>query len=427
MVYFFYLGVIGHNGYASCLKCVTEGEYCYSHGKMIFPELNAALRTDSAFRSRTYEGHHKHDSILEEITRLDMIKDFPIGDALHLIDLGITKRFLVGWKSGILGNQNARWSAAQIQEISNFLKLCKLPKEIQRPLRGLENLPRWKGTEFRTFLLYASIVVVTKFFTSKEIIDHFLHFFCAIQICSRQNQSINNYKVARCLIKDFLEGVKILYGDHMFCSNLHSLIHLVDDVERFGPLGKFDAYPFESKLFCIKNLIRSGNKPLSQVAKRIIEIQQNVNVLDTSEEDQSPQLIAQLGSEEAPQELATLINEKQLELYAGIKIKNFCINSKHNEDSWIISKLKNIFKITLVLHDTNTGNVLLYGKCLSNQFDFFTTPLRSSSLLIYASNLELGCAKLLPLSDLLSKMVSIETRQKSLPKCVFLPLIHSLM
>ncbi|KAL1394599.1 hypothetical protein pipiens_011842 [Culex pipiens pipiens] len=72
-------GVIGHNGYASCLKCVTEGEYCYSHGKMIFPELNAALRTDSAFRSRTYEGHHKHDSILEEITRLDMIKDFPIG------------------------------------------------------------------------------------------------------------------------------------------------------------------------------------------------------------------------------------------------------------------------------------------------------------------------------------------------------------
>lgn len=201
----------------------------------------------------------------------------------------------------------------------------------------------------------------------------------------------------------------------------------MDDVERFGPLGKFDAYPFESKLFCIKNLIRSGNKPLSQVAKRIIEIQQNVNVLDTSEEDQSPQLIAQLGSEEAPQELATLINEKQLELYAGIKIKNFCINSKHNEDSWIISKLKNIFKITLVLHDTDTGNVLLYGKYLSNQFDFFTTPLRSSSLLIYASNLELGCAKLLPLSDLLSKMVSIETRQKSLPKCVFLPLIHSLM
>ena len=75
---------------------------------MIFPELNAPLRTDSDFRSRIYERHHKHDSILEEIIGIDMIKDFPIGDALHLIDLGITKRFLVGWKSGCLGNQNAR-------------------------------------------------------------------------------------------------------------------------------------------------------------------------------------------------------------------------------------------------------------------------------------------------------------------------------
>lgn len=76
-------GVIGHNGYKSCLKCVTEGEYSYEFKTMIFPETNASLRNDLDFRSRVYEGHSKFDSVLETIRNLDMVKDFPIGDSLH--------------------------------------------------------------------------------------------------------------------------------------------------------------------------------------------------------------------------------------------------------------------------------------------------------------------------------------------------------
>lgn len=54
-------------------------------------------------------------------------------------------------------------------------------------------------------------------------------------------------------------------------SNFHNLIHLIDDVKRFGNLDTSNAYPFESKLYYIKKLLGNGNLPLTQVTKRIHE------------------------------------------------------------------------------------------------------------------------------------------------------------
>lgn len=45
-----------------------------------------------SFRNRTQPGHHQSDSILEELP-IDMVKSFPVSDALHLFDLGIMKRY----------------------------------------------------------------------------------------------------------------------------------------------------------------------------------------------------------------------------------------------------------------------------------------------------------------------------------------------
>lgn len=138
-------------------------------------------------------------------------------------------------------------------------------------------LSHWKGSEYRTFLLYISIVVVNRFFTEKVVFDHFLHFYCAIVIYSRPDQCEENYSIAKSLLRDFLAGIKTLYGLHLSSSNMHNLAHLVDDVERFGPLSTLDAYPFESRSYHLKCMIRNGNLPLSQVAKRIVEIQRNLS------------------------------------------------------------------------------------------------------------------------------------------------------
>ena len=48
---------------------------------------------------------------------------------------------------------------------------------------------------------------------------------------------------------------------------LNSRIHLVDDYWIYGSLENINAFAFESYLGILKNCIRSGYKPLQQVAK----------------------------------------------------------------------------------------------------------------------------------------------------------------
>lgn len=44
--------------------------------------------------------------------------------------------------------------------------------------------------------------------------------------------------------------------------------------QRLCVLCSFSSYPFENKLYQIKNIIRSGNKPLAQIAKILSELSQ---------------------------------------------------------------------------------------------------------------------------------------------------------
>lgn len=83
-----------------------------------------------------------------------MVLSFPL-DYLHLICLGIVTKLLVMW---IKGNTNmvTKISTKDSKCISDKLrKACSTqPIEFNRAIRGLDVISFWKGTEFRTFLLY---------------------------------------------------------------------------------------------------------------------------------------------------------------------------------------------------------------------------------------------------------------------------------
>lgn len=75
------------NARNGCMKCLVKGKYFDGVG-VVFPSFNDDLRTDEGFRSGIYEGYHHGDTPLTAIDGLDMILHFPVGDSLHLIDLG---------------------------------------------------------------------------------------------------------------------------------------------------------------------------------------------------------------------------------------------------------------------------------------------------------------------------------------------------
>nr|CAI5820910.1 unnamed protein product [Callosobruchus analis] len=333
----FIKGVTNFNGQHGCLKCTTVGEYSYITHCNIFPRIQCPKRTDYGFRSRQYPSHHKCYTPLENL-QVNMVDDFPVADSLHLIDLGVMKRCLMGWKGWKFSQFQSEMVCYRYQKYIEFLLSCKLPLEIHRSVRGLDCLSQWKGLEYRTFFYYIGIVV----------------------------------------LKDYLPY-------DFYSHNVHNLSHLSDDVKRFGILSSFSSYPFESKLFQIKNLLRNTRNPLIQAAKRLSESDNNVHV-DSKKKS----------------------NRRS---YIEYRFRN----------KWFLTNDNEIVSFKKVIAEDE--EYFIWGSSLKHIYNFFQTPIQSSYLNIYISDCEENIAKLYSLNNIKCKLVCI---RKEKDRFIFVPLLHTL-
>lgn len=103
----YFAGVANFNGHHGCLKCTTIGEYSYASNTNIFPRTDCERRTDEKFQAKLYGRHHKMDSPILKLD-IDIIEQFPVGDSLHLLHLGMMKRLLFGWRDGTFRNSDTK-------------------------------------------------------------------------------------------------------------------------------------------------------------------------------------------------------------------------------------------------------------------------------------------------------------------------------
>lgn len=129
-----------------------------------------------------------------------------------------------------------------ISDVSSFLLAVRehIPTDFCRQPRSLTEIDRWKATEFRLFLLYCGPVVL-KGILPDTFYKHFLLLFVASTILSDKNLSITYTDYASSLLSSFVNGVVELYGRTELVYNIHCLLHIVDDVARYGPLDSYSA------------------------------------------------------------------------------------------------------------------------------------------------------------------------------------------
>lgn len=134
---------------------------------------------------------------------------------------------------------------------------------------------RFKATELRLLTLYILPVALVKF--PLEIYNHFLLLHCAIRIFCCQNLSRRGSYVerGRCFLKTFVHHCSRLYEHAFISSNVHNLIHLANQVLRFGSLDFVSCWPFENHIQVLKNLVQPTFRPLAQLVNRIMERRQN--------------------------------------------------------------------------------------------------------------------------------------------------------
>ena len=265
-----------YSGYYGCDKCNQRGVWI---GRMTFPEIdNIVLRTDTSFRNQANREHHHYESPFCQL-ELDMVKGFPI-DYMHQLCLGVMKKLILAW---MRGQKDVRISAQQVDQISTKLinlKKC-IPKCFSRKPRALAEVDRWKATEFRQFLLYTGKVVL-KGILPAPFYNHFLVLSVASSILACPALAKIHLPYASELMKYFVVKAGELYGSEFLVYNVHSLIHLVDDVAQYGSLDQFSSFPFENYLQKLKKFVRSGKSPLAQIVKRLSESQGHIFEIDDS-------------------------------------------------------------------------------------------------------------------------------------------------
>lgn len=321
------------------------------------------------------------------------------------------RKCLLSWCNGSF-NFQTKLRGSDIELLNIMLESCEKnrPNEIQRNIRGVKYLKYWKGTEYRVMLLYLGIVVL-KDVLIKEIYEHFLLLSCAVTIlsCNTYNVYVD---IAKALLEEYLEGCINIYGVDSISSNFHNLCHVIDDVKKFGALPGISAYQFENSLGQLKSLVRSGKQPLKQIAHWVTRQSNTGNKSDAQE--------------------FHLKGEIKDAIYRKIYLKDFMLG-RDDKNSWFLTKNNDIVKLQNV--SLQEGNILITGKQLENQQDFFTLPFKSSKLNIFSADYsknqsmaseepqhEFLLQKQYNLTEIKCKLFCLTYRNKS----VFLPLLHTL-
>ncbi|XP_024874430.1 uncharacterized protein LOC112456256 isoform X1 [Temnothorax curvispinosus] len=386
--------IIGHNGRFACEKCKVKGEYYLS--RQIFLNLDAELRTDESFRTRSNIFHHTGNSPLERIPT-GMVSQFRL-DALHLVWAGVWKR----WLTFVLGLKNRRGIAsdADVQEINNkILQLTPyIPKIFNRRPRTFKYFAKFKSTEFRRMLLYDGLIVFKHL--DKKLWKSYILLQSSIYMLARPDLVQHMTPAADVIIRQFIKHAIKVFGKQFVVYNVHSLCHLSEECRLHGAIDSFSAFKYENFFMTIKNCLRSTYKPLEQLVNRDFETKGRLTSKIFQPDDRTVKLNGLCEN---------IVDNIEGDMYSSIEIDGICLNT-NLADRCFLTKCNTVVLLRNIIH-TFEGRIKLNGQKFCTMTDYYTYPCNSSQLgiwkvssldlQVYAWNISQFAAKcvLLPLGN----------------------------
>lgn len=259
----FLMNIHSFSGYNSCHKCHIKGKYCLN--RVTFPGTNYRCRTDAEFHSKEYVDHFLDcaPTAIEQLP-IDCVKNVAV-DYMHAVLEGVVKQIMVQWIQ--VRRKPYSLSRCNIDVLSNNIIIVgsQLPSEFSRTPRPVEYLKRFKGTEFRQLILY-TLPIVTLNLLEASVYEHLLKLHCAIRILCSKTMFLSHNNFASSLITSFVNDFNEVYDDHYLTFNLHSLLHLCNDVIFFNsPLDDFSSFKFENFLQFLKKLLNPKIIPYNKL------------------------------------------------------------------------------------------------------------------------------------------------------------------
>jgi len=274
---------------------------------------------------------------------------------------------------------SVRLQSKKVNDISfTFLELLalKVCSDFSRVPRGINEVARWKATEFRQFLLYTGPVVLQTILNN-EYYSHFLCLHVSFRILLTPNVCTDLINFVEKLLTYFVDKFCEIYGKEFISLNVHNLLHIVDDYKKFGALDSCSCFPFENYMKTLKKMIRKHEKPLEQVIKRYNEFQMfGKYELNTSRSSEIVKYLKTYSGGPLPEDCI----EPEFKILIKNNIK---INIKSLSDAYIgytFGGKLNIFKIVNICVHKSSKTKVFVARPFNVIQPFYVKPINSLKL-----------------------------------------------
>lgn len=261
--------------------------------------------------------------------------------------------------------QNIKTANEIIRTIRSYI-----PSEFARKGRSLLEIKRFKATEFRLILLYTGPIFLRDVLTEDKY-SHFLLLHAAITILSSKSHIAHYTEIAKDALKRFVSGAARIYGEEFVVYNVHSLLHIVDDVENYGPLENYSCFAFENYLKTLKYRIPAKTCPLQQISNRI----QELNAIQKPRKSEEGVRYYPVGKSHP----VDYQPEEQYFECTSLKCPRFKISSKRADNVVSVNGIIYVIKKIFCMHGQY--------KCIGTSFrwmeDLYDDPLPSTKLDIF--------------------------------------------
>ena len=358
----------GHCGYNACERCSIHGVYSEDFHRVIYPESNSELRSDASFRNQDDEEHHVGlSSLLNLEPHIDLVKCFVL-DFMHLGSLGIMKKLLSYWIIDTRYKLRLQ-DRVSLNAMLESLRI-QVPIEFHRKPRSTTCMLHWKAVEFSFFLLYCGPILL-KGILSQPMYQHFLLLHVAFRILCDRKLAVEKNAQAKSYLRKFFDTAveKNLYDIDFLIMNVHNLLHVADDAKSMNcSLIQITAFPFENLLGQIKSLLRSGNRPLAQLCRRMHELSFSSSGRNSNKISQPLTILKE----------KTTLNGTFFEV-KRLKYLNYTLTASH-PDNIVLLKNGSFVQIDKITRPMNNNRVILSVEKLEVKRPIFTYPVDSTLL-----------------------------------------------
>lgn len=176
-------------------------------------------------------------------THINIVDAVPV-DYMHAILEGVVKKLIEFWTD--TKHHSKRYCLGRnIDEINKRLKRIKPPHEFRRTPRPITPYSYWKASEFRAWLLYYSVPILSDLLPSDYVYQLSL-LVAAMHLLLSDCILVSEIQTADELLNLFYTLTPKLYPLTMCSPNMHTLVRMCKFVHAWGPLWCYSTFGFEN-------------------------------------------------------------------------------------------------------------------------------------------------------------------------------------